>query len=195
MRHCHRICLRSQRTSLRPLLLAEPPRTVCFYDGLRSLSGDISPASMVLARPFWPQVTRNTFVHLSFARSSSAGIHLFRAQPFHEHLIDIPTSLSHTHTHSHLFLMTTHFSHTTLPPTALKNAKLFPSSHASLSHAALSHTTFLHAPSSTLAHNSFIHDSFTRNTFTYNSLQQSIFHHFLCLSCLPGTASNTVFDY
>ena len=104
-------------------------------------------------------------------------------------------SFTHTHTHSHLFLMTTHFSHTTLPPTALKNAKLFPSSHASLSHAALSHTTFLHAPSSTLAHNSFIHDSFTRNTFTYNSLQQSIFHHFLCLSCLPGTASNTVFDY
>ena len=134
--------------------LLMPPKTGCCQE----------PPSMVLARPYWPQVTQHS--RASFFHTQLFYIHLFRARSLI--FVLLPQALSFTYNS---------FTRATL-------------SHATLSHTTLSHTQLCHMPvprttchlsratfsRATLSHTTLLH-SFTYNIITLNFLTHTTLSH------------------
>lgn len=139
------------------------------------------PPSMVLARPYWPQVTQHS--RASFFHTQLFYIHLFRARSLI--FVLLPQALSFTYnsftraTLSHATLSHTTLSHTQLchMPVPRTTCHL---SRATFSRATLSHTTLLHSFTYNIITLNFLtHNSFTHNCFTDNFLKQRILHYIL----------------
>ena len=132
------------------------------------------PPSMVLARPYWPQVAQHS--RASFFHTQLFYIHLFCARSLI--FLPLPQALSFTYnsftraTLSHATL-----SHTTLSHTHTHNFAICPCHaqlvifHAQLFHAQLFHTQLSCTPS----HTTLSRSTFSHTTLSHTTVSQTTF--------------------